>query len=276
MVYRIVSTDGGASYTASAQNSLLWFEQYGDKYSPEVPPREYFISGYLPRYQKTQMVGYFQDSGDLRGIGVNASGHVLTDVEVDVSSGLFVVVQSGVQVVGASQISGAVQISGIVGVSGRVSILSGLVCVASGEVHIMSGVTSVSGNVVSISGEIRAHISGDHVFVESGVYLASGVGVLIQIPQSISINAPSNPQVIGSTSGGDILTSGNINLIIVKSRTTNSGDLYVGGHTAGHMPYSGRGFLLEPGEAMTINIQEMGYVHVFAEVSGDLATYLGT
>jgi len=46
---------------------------------------ETYISGYLSRYQKRQMIGYFPSSGELRGVTVNASGHLYTDVTVSVS-----------------------------------------------------------------------------------------------------------------------------------------------------------------------------------------------
>jgi len=47
--------------------------------------------------------GYDYVSGEYRKVAVNASGHLLTDVEVDVSSGLHVIVESGVGVLVSGQ-----------------------------------------------------------------------------------------------------------------------------------------------------------------------------
>lgn len=360
MVYRIYSADSGASWTADQLQSFVYFEQYGTQYAP-APPRETYLSGYLPRYQKRQIVGYHSASGDLRSIEVNASGHVLTDIEVDVSSGLYVITQSGINVTiqSGAQIILPVEVENgglladvdravIVGLgyayhpnwatwhrinfnytvaSGAVYVspasgsytASGLgVLVQSGAgVQVQSGVgvlvqsgygVLASGQQTALSGHggqypFNIEIDNSEI-VFSGAYetvisllyakntedltwerlttdgagrliIASGVGVLTQTPQSIYINAPSNPQVIGATSGGDILTSGRITSITVKALSTNSGDLYVGGHIAGHRPYSGVGYPLAPGNNVTINIQEIGYVRIFAEVSGDLVAYLG-
>lgn len=272
MVYRLYSSTSGTVWAADQLEQLMWFEQYGTSYAP-APPHEIYASGYLPRYQKRQLVGYHSASGDLRSVEVNASGHVLTDIEVEVSSGLFVQVQSGIVVA-----------SGLgVLVSGQSVLISGQHVFVESGVVIASGAAIISVISQGEKEDGQANVVNDTTYGALVVYptdswatRASGAGVLTQTPQSIHINAPSNPQVIGSTSGGDILTSGNINSITIKSLTTNSGDIYVGGHTVGHMPYSGVGYQLEPGNSVIINIQEIGYVHMFAEVSGDKAAYLGT
>lgn len=112
---QVGSTNSGTSWTSDTSVDT-YFKIYGDSAAVPGPPRETYISGYLPRYQKRQIVGYHSTSGDLRSVEVNASGHLLIDVEVVYSSGIHV---------------------------------------------------EISGTPVTIS--------GDHVYVESGVYvLVSG------------------------------------------------------------------------------------------------------
>jgi len=82
----LLSTDGDVSWTDDSDNSV-YFKEYGDVI---VAPRETFISGYLTRYYKTQVVGYHSASGDLRSVEINASGHLITDVAVVYSSGMHV------------------------------------------------------------------------------------------------------------------------------------------------------------------------------------------
>ena len=113
-------------------------------------PREYYISGYLPRYQRRQIVGYHAASGDLRPVEVNASGHLFMDIEVGVSSGLFVDGVSGVHVY-----------------------------VESG-VHVVADIAE-SGMGVNVQSGLHVQVSGQHVFVESGNWVVmSGQGVLVQ------------------------------------------------------------------------------------------------
>ena len=156
------------------------------------------------------------------------------------------------------QVSGAVQVSGTVGASqtGAWGVqVSGTV----GATQTGAWGVQVSG-AVQVSGEVIANISGQPVD--------------ITIPTDIIINAGSNPLAVTSQSGGTILTSADCISVTVKALSENSGDIYVGGYTAGNMPYSGAGLLLAPGEAVNIDIDNTGKVHVFAAVSGDKVTYI--
>lgn len=140
------------------------FEEHGILVTPPAP-KETYISGYLSRYQKRQMVGYFLVSGDLRSITCNASGHV------HIASGAYVVADIAESGMGVQIQSGAhVQISGQ-------------------HVFVESGVFVTTQPDIGVSGTIRSLISGDHVFVESGVhvgisgqhvYVESGVHVVSQ------------------------------------------------------------------------------------------------
>ena len=132
-------------------------------------------------------------------------------------------------------------------------------------------------------------ISGQHVYVESGVYFASGVGVVIQsgagvsiqsgatvgilVPTTVTICYSGNPLLVPNASGGINLLSGAVVSVTVKALTSNVGHVYMGGAT--EMPYSGQGFVLEPGEAITVDIANMGLVKVFATTSGDKVSYVG-
>ena len=100
------------------------------------------------------MEGYDYVSGEYRKVAVNASGHLLTDVEVDVSSGLNVIVESGLFVS-----------------------ISGQYVYADVEVEVSSGLHVIVESGVYLASGIYVSISGQHVYVESGVYLASGTCV---------------------------------------------------------------------------------------------------
>lgn len=80
-------------------------------------------------------------------------------------------------------------------------------------------------------------------------------------------------KAIPGNSGGIVLSSGEVVAVSVKALSKNSGDIYVGGVDA--PPYSGAGFLLEPGEAWNIDIQNLNQVRLFATISGDRVAYGG-
>ena len=103
--------------------------------------------------------------------------------------------------------------------------------------------------------------------------ITSGI-VDIIAPTEIVTNATANPLGVTSDSGGVILTSAECISVTVKALAANSGDIYLGGHTGGNMPYSGGGLLLAAGEAINVDIDNTGKVHVFAAVSGDKVTYI--
>ena len=127
----IFSDDGGATWADESQ--YLYFEQYGESTTP-VSPTDVYTSGYLVRFHKRQIVGYFSTSGDLRSVEVTASGQLKTDTGIVQISGQTVTVASGTRVI----------------VQSGVYIASGLL------------ITSISGNAVSISGNLIS-ISGNIV-----------------------------------------------------------------------------------------------------------------
>jgi len=51
----------------------------------------------------------------------------------------------------------------------------------------------------------------------------------------------------------------------------NSGNIHVGGWWL----QSGQGFVLEPGEAVNVDVDNYGRVFLLAEISGDRVTFVG-
>ena len=283
-----LTTSAGRSVTTFIHMFIYCtYEAASDPVSPPTTasglwPREFFISGYLPRYQKRQIVGYHSASGDLRDVEVNASGHLFTDIEVIVSSGLPVVVQSGLGVLISGQ---------------HVFVESGVHVVADiAESGI--GVQVQSGAHVIISGQ-PVTVSGDHVFVESGVHVVieSGVGVTATVVTDVSgqpihvgcadtIRTGKLVQVLGGTSGSATAGSGGMSLcvsgywcsgpihtIIVKNIAGND-SVYIG--EVNCKPYSGYGFLLAEKEAINLDYCDVCDVYVFAQTSGQYVTWIGT
>jgi hypothetical protein len=171
----------------------------------------------------------------------NVSGQPVT------ISGDHVFVESGVYVVTTP--SGGGQVSGAVIVSGTVAVISGQISVQSGQISVESGLVAV------LSGE---------------VHIVSGI-VDLKSPTTIKISG--NPFVVTGDSGGNILWSGDVVGVTLKALSRNSGDVFVGGST--HPPSSGVGFILQPGEATSIDIDNMGQVRLCAQVSGDKITFMG-
>lgn len=77
---------------------------------------------------------------------------------------------------------------------------------------------------------------------------------------------------VPANSGGIILSSGEVVSVSIKALATNSGDIYVGGPD--NPPYSGHGFLLQPGEAINLDIENLNKVRLVACISGDKVTWV--
>lgn len=83
---------------------------------------------------------------------------------------------------------------------------------------------------------------------------------------------------LSSASGGVCMVSGRSFLsVAVRNPTSQSADVYLGGDSeaGGNMPYSGFGFLLEPGEGIALDA-ENGEVYGFSAVSGSYVTWITT
>ena len=111
------------------------------------------------------------------------------------------------------------------------------------------------------------------VTVESGLVTTestSGTGVIIHTPSGGFTAATTT---VGTISGGVQLLSGAIISLVIAAPSNNSGDLYMG--YTDYRPYSGYGFLLEPGVGVSVDIDNPNVAFFFAEVSGDEVSYMG-
>jgi len=209
-------------------------------------------------------------SGDV----VKVSGETLV-----VASGAFFA--SGIGVVTGP--SGGGQVSGAVIVSGFVSVYSGQIAVSSGNIGAqVSGAVIVSGNVsaqvsgaVTVSGFVSIYsgqvaISSGEIHVVSGQVIAKVSGEIVDLKVPTSVTSGGIFTVTGA-SGGAILTSGPCISVTIKSISRNSGDIYV----AGNSMQSGQGFVLEAGEAVNLDVDNMGRVNLLAQISGDRVTFVG-
>ena len=190
---------------------------------------------------------------------------LISGQSVTIASGLQVIVQSGVILM-----SGFLEATWLSGLR----LLSGGSILISGQ-GVIVGTTTLSGLFLRSGSEVTifpATLSG--LYLASGVWLRSGTVVQVDAPGSVLAQVSNNPMTVGALSGGVNLISATCVSVTVKALSINSGDIYVGGGVAGHMPYSGQGFLLEPGEAINIDVDNMGLVRSFAEVSADRVTFL--
>ncbi|MBA7475657.1 hypothetical protein ES707_11029 [subsurface metagenome] len=306
------------------------------------------------------MEGYDYVSGEYRRVAVNASGVLKADVEVAISSGLNVIVESGVYLasgihvvadiaesgmgvqvqsglhieevktiyeiesgvieltsgsfvtaaltsggfvtagltsggfVTAELISGGFVTADLISGGFVSALVSGTVALQSGG-FVTAGLTSggfvtaalTSGGFVSVQSGLGVLISGQHVFVESGVHVVSlsgtfhvvvDTGVISVSGETISVETPTavlTRAILTPTadSGGTLLISGIVVAVTVKSL---SGDIYIGGIAADDAPYSGYGFLLAAGEAWSLDIDNFNKIRVCAPVnSGDWVSYGG-
>lgn len=178
-------------------------------------------------------------------------------------------------------------------VSGNVVYVSGtVVAKMSGEyVELQSGtgpiLTSVSGNVLIVlqSGNLIVKVSGETVELESGtgpvLTSVSGNILIAKISgQDIEIIPLTDVKtyalrIIPASSGGVYLHSGSVHTVTLKAKLTNSGDIFVGGDSVTNRPYSGYGFELEAGEALTLDMDDFDTIKLYATVSGDRVTFIG-
>lgn len=134
----------------------------------------------------------------------------------------------------------------------------------SGEVKVdfdqtISVTTDISGQPVTVSGNrVEAHImSGSVSTTQGALTLMRGRALL----------------AITSNSGGVQLTSGDCSSMVLKNLVGNA-DMYVGGSGI-EAPFSGNGFPLGGGEAVTMTLSNFNAVRVFASNSGQFVGYFG-
>jgi len=127
-------------------------------------------------------------------------------------------------------------------------------------------IAKVSGETVELqsgTGPILASISGETVVAK-----VSGEVVDLKVPTAVTSGGIF---AVTADSGGAILTSSPCISATIKAMSKNSGDIYLSGKAM----QSGEGFVLEPGEAVNLDVDSFGRVRLLAAVSGDRVTYVG-
>ena len=224
-------------------------------------------------------------AGDHYNIRLSTRIVTISGQAVTISSGNIAVVSGNVAVV-----SGEVHVmSGqlIAKVSGEVVQISGQAVKISGQtVVVQSGsyvMVDISGQVVQISGQIvqisgqSVHVSSGHITIDSGQVIAKVSGEVMQIVLPTEFKT-GLIRSITSASGGEVLHSGAVKAAQVKSLATNSGVIAIGGET--NRPWymdtcSGLGFILDPGEVKSEDIDDFSRIYVVAQVSGDQVSFAG-
>lgn len=273
------------------------------------------ISGLPLQYTKRQMIGEYA-SGDFRPIAVCNSGEVIIcsglfvtanmiglslsglDIQVNISgdpviisgqpvtiSGDHVFVESGVHVIADInvEVSSGLWVDGVSGV--HVYQESGAFVTAYGNLGISGTVTVESGLGVLISGQ-PVTISGDHVFVESGVYFASGlcvaisgqhvytepacssVGPACQLIGNVATQLPANPVESVAVKNLGCIRTANLSGTFVPF----SGNVIWAGHNTVN---SGIGMLMNSGEVITMDVDNINKIWAWAETSGTQVALLG-
>jgi len=257
----------------------------GDHYNIRLSTRIVTISGQAVTISSGNIAVVSGNVAVVSGEVHVMSGHITID------SGAISIVSGNVTIVSGEIIA---RISGqtVTVSSGAISIVSGNVAVVSGEVHVMSGqliakisgetvtvssgaISVVSGNVAIVSGNV-AVVSGE-VHVMSGQLIAKISGEVMQIVLPTEFKTGLIRSII-SASGGEVLHSGAVKAAQVKSLATNSGVILIGGEN--DRPWyedtcSGLGFVLDPGEVKSEDIDDFSRIYVVAQVSGDQVSFAG-
>lgn len=214
--------------------------------------------------QLSRIEGYDYESSLWRGIRVTQSGEIAIHAEIS-------------DIVRARISGQAVVISGQ-----AVSLLSGQRIIA----QVSGCVVQISGQFVRISGDfvrvwgrdtegatfraLRVNTLGEQYVTLSGEAVKiSGEAVDIIPPTTIRVRDMLIPS---SASGGTVLESGEVRSVTL---TAISGDHWVGG-VDDEAPYSGHGFLLARGNAITYGIDNFNRIRVMADTtSGRWVSYTG-
>jgi len=211
------------------------------------PSSKVTITGALISGQRVRIEGYYPTSGDWRPIAVNASG----ELPISVSA--------------TAEVSGQP-----VRISGEITRIEGYYS-ASGDWRPIA--VNASGQL-DISVTATAEVSGQPIIVSSGEVISRISGETVTVAPPIRVRTGYVTE-IGSISGGVGVAAGQVQSVVIKALSSNSGDIYIGGNLEGDMPFSGYGLLLEPGESVNLDINELGVLRAYATVSGDKVTWAG-
>jgi hypothetical protein len=253
--------------------------------------------------------GLFVDKASLSGLFVTAgvninSGLYITmsgqGVTINSQSGVSTILQSGTQVridsisgLGAVIASGlfvyqspATQSGQYIIISGQgVSVQSGIFVNIGSGIGVTAAVSISSGLYVQISGQGVTTSIASGLFVYQSPATQSGQRVIINSQSGLPVTLQPAvgirtrlPLLVSDVSGGTALISGIVRAVTIK---VHSGQILIGGNSSIDMPYYGGllssvGFLVEPGEAVTLPVENFNLLKVVAATSGGLISYIGT
>ena len=121
---------------------------------------------------------------------------------------------------------------------------------------------------VYISGQPITLASGQNIVLVSGqtVFLASGRNEVIPAVPTQVLTTNTNVN-ISAASGGTRLSNVPCITATIRYNPGQSGFMYMAGQA--DPPFSGKGLLMQPGEFVTLNINNLNAVRMFATTSGD-------
>lgn len=243
--------------------------------------------------------------------GANTAGLYIFDYS-GITFNAWSAINSGATVpyVFISGTSEAITSGNIFVMSGNITVASGAIVLNSGQtVTAASGVWLASGIIPNISGQ-AVSISGDSVVpvlgaptMTSGFGYSGAIGVMdsmydfsgqkwvplssvtsgmnsaleiAPMPASkirIGLSGTAVQSGLPASSGGTALQSGDLYVITVRNLSGNN-TMYVGG--SGAFPFSGFGFPIGGGDALTLSITNANLVYVFPATSGQFIQWVGS
>lgn len=171
-------------------------------------------------------------------------------------------------------------------VSGAVLNLAAGSNITIGSVTVSGNVvsTSISGNVVNISGQSVTIASGISVSVGSlsvsgnTVVVTSGGGPIEMQPYASATLGPVQTSTllkVTGASGGSKLASGAVYQVTVRHSPSQSGLMFVGAGSGVYAPFSGQGFILTAGDAVTLAVNVSTDIAICATISGETVSWIG-
>lgn len=223
------------------------------------------------------------------GAGVKVFIYGSGDSQVSVTNGrMSVDVQSGVAVTGTVQPTGMSGITFPQTASGtlRVSI------VGSGEADLVyvTGASDSNGvnrvmTPVSNYNYVYDRASNTWRRLDTAQSGRSAIQVATSGYETVTTTLPNivrtrDVLLASNNSGGDLLQSGDCRTVTIRFLTkgsggvAQSGEVYVGFDASPERPFSGHGFVLTPGDGITLNVTGMHMIRIFATNSGERVSYI--
>jgi hypothetical protein len=202
----------------------------------------------------------------------SGAGAVMSGIAVFQASGAICLI-SGQTI---AQSSGAWMASGIVpNISGQAVSMSGNALLVNQGAPTMASGFGFSGGVVTVNAIYD--LSGQNwiptVSLASGVGAPQGIGITPATKVRIGMSGVAIQSGIPSLSGGVALQSGDLYVLTLRNLSGNA-EMYVGG--SGAYPYSGVGFPIGGGDAVTLSVSNANLVSVFAVLSVQRIGWIGS